>query len=202
MPRLLVAAILVIAAVFAWRYLTPLNRRPARPGRAAGRRQSGGRSRGGRRRGAPMSPVQAATATQQTVPRYLSGLGTATAANTVTVTSRVDGQLMAIHFTEGQQVKAGDLLAEIDPRPFQVQLTQAQGQLAKDQATLANARRDLARYQQLVKTNLVSRQELDTQASLVQQTEGAIKADQARSTVPNCRSPTAASLRQSTAASG
>jgi multidrug efflux system membrane fusion protein len=125
-----------------------------------------------------MSPVQAATATQQTVPRYLSGLGTATAANTVTVTSRVDGQLMAIHFTEGQQVKAGDLLAEIDPRPFQVQLTQAQGQLAKDQATLANARRDLARYQQLVKTNLVSRQELDTQASLVQQTEGAIKADQ------------------------
>ncbi|MBF4189059.1 MdtA/MuxA family multidrug efflux RND transporter periplasmic adaptor subunit, partial [Serratia ureilytica] len=132
----------------------------------------------GGRRGAAMSPVQAATATQQTVPRYLSGLGTATAANTVTVTSRVDGQLMAIHFTEGQQVKAGDLLAEIDPRPFQVQLTQAQGQLAKDQATLANARRDLARYQQLVKTNLVSRQELDTQASLVQQTEGAIKADQ------------------------
>ena len=65
-----------------------------------------------------MSPVQAATATRQTVPRYLSGLGTATAANTVTVTSRVDGQLMAIHFTEGQQVKAGDLLAEIDPRPF------------------------------------------------------------------------------------
>lgn len=125
-----------------------------------------------------MSPVQAATATRQTVPRYLSGLGTATAANTVTVTSRVDGQLMAIHFTEGQQVKAGDLLAEIDPRPFRVQLTRAQGQLAKDQATLANARRDLARYQQLVKTNLVSRQELDTQASLVQQTEGAIKADQ------------------------
>ena len=78
-----------------------------------------------------MSPVQAATATRQTVPRYLSGLGTATAANTVTVTSRVDGQLMAIHFTEGQQVKAGDLLAEIDPRPFQVQLTQAQGSWQK-----------------------------------------------------------------------
>ena len=125
-----------------------------------------------------MSPVQAATVTQQTVPRYLSGLGTATAANTVTVTSRVDGQLMAVHFTEGQQVKAGDLLVEIDPRPFEVQLTQALGQLAKDQATLANARRDLARYQQLAKTNLVSRQDLDTQLSLVQQTEGAIKADQ------------------------
>lgn len=179
MPRLLVAAILVIAAVFAWRYF---NAAQPPAGTALGAQQAGGKAGAGRaaggRRGAPMSPVQAATATQQTVPRYLSGLGTATAANTVTVTSRVDGQLMAIHFTEGQQVKAGDLLAEIDPRPFQVQLTQAQGQLAKDQATLANARRDLARYQQLVKTNLVSRQELDTQASLVQQTEGAIKADQ------------------------
>ncbi|MBH2802316.1 MdtA/MuxA family multidrug efflux RND transporter periplasmic adaptor subunit [Serratia ureilytica] len=179
MPRLLVAAILVIAAVFAWRYF---NAAQPPAGTAPGAQQAGGKAGAGRaaggRRGAPMSPVQAATATQQTVPRYLSGLGTATAANTVTVTSRVDGQLMAIHFTEGLQVKAGDLLAEIDPRPFQVQLTQAQGQLAKDQATLANARRDLARYQQLVKTNLVSRQELDTQASLVQQTEGAIKADQ------------------------
>ncbi|HGM6665081.1 TPA: MdtA/MuxA family multidrug efflux RND transporter periplasmic adaptor subunit [Serratia marcescens] len=188
MPRLLVAAILVIAAVFAWRYFNaahpPAGTAPGaqQAGTAPGAQQAGGKAGAGRaaggRRGAPMSPVQAATATQQTVPRYLSGLGTAIAANTVTVTSRVDGQLMAIHFTEGQQVKAGDLLAEIDPRPFQVQLTQAQGQLAKDQATLANARRDLARYQQLVKTNLVSRQELDTQASLVQQTEGAIKADQ------------------------
>ncbi|WP_338911341.1 MdtA/MuxA family multidrug efflux RND transporter periplasmic adaptor subunit [Serratia marcescens] len=177
--RLLAAAIAIIVAVLAWRHFSA-----AQPtaGTTPGAHQAAGKTGAGRaaggRRGAPMSPVQAATATQQSVPRYLSGLGTATAANTVTVTSRVDGQLMAIHFTEGQQVKAGDLLAEIDPRPFQVQLTQAQGQLAKDQATLANARRDLARYQQLVKTNLVSRQELDTQASLVQQTEGAIKADQ------------------------
>ena len=136
---------------------------------------------GGRhgRFGAPQAPVQAATATSESVPRYLSGLGTVTAANTVTVRSRVDGQLLAIHFQEGQQVKAGDLLAEIDPSQFKVALAQAQGQLAKDRATLANARRDLARYQQLVKTNLVSRQELDTQQSLVSETNGTIKADEA-----------------------
>lgn len=130
-------------------------------------------------RGAMRAPVQAATARSESVPRYLSGLGTVTAANTVTVRSRVDGQLMALHFEEGQQVKAGDLLAEIDPSQFQVALAQAQGQLARDQATLANAKRDLARYQQLVKTNLVSRQELDTQQALVAESAGTIKADQA-----------------------
>lgn len=102
-------------------------------------------------RAGPLAPVQAATAVEQAVPRYLTGLGTITAANTVTVRSRVDGQLMALHFQEGQQVKAGDLLAEIDPSQFKVALAQAQGQLAKDKATLANARRDLARYQQLAK---------------------------------------------------
>ncbi|WP_246764670.1 biotin/lipoyl-binding protein, partial [Cronobacter sakazakii] len=124
------------------------------------------------RMGGAQAPVQAATARSEAVPRYLTGLGTITAANTVTVRSRVDGQLMAIHFKEGQQVKAGDLLAEIDPSQFKVALAQAQGQLAKDRATLANARRDLARYQQLGKTNLVSRQELDAQQALVSETEG------------------------------
>ena len=135
------------------------------------------RGKGGRRN-MPLAPVQAATAQTQSVPQYFSGLGTVTAANTVTVRSRVDGQLMAIHFQEGQQVKAGQLLAEIDPRPFQVALTQAQGQLARDKATLANAQRDLARYQKLAKTNLVSQQELDTQRALVSETQGTIKADE------------------------
>ncbi|MGL5389497.1 MAG: MdtA/MuxA family multidrug efflux RND transporter periplasmic adaptor subunit [Serratia sp. (in: enterobacteria)] len=173
--RLLTIVIVVLAAILLWRHFSA----PQATDAALGARQAGSApANAGGRRGAPMSPVQAATAVEQSVPRFLSGLGTATAANTVTVTSRVDGQLMAIHFTEGQQVKAGDLLVEIDPRPYEVQLTQALGQLAKDQATLANAKRDLARYQQLAKTNLVSRQELDTQESLVRQTEGAIKADQ------------------------
>lgn len=126
----------------------------------------------------PLAPVQAATAESQSVPHFLSGLGTVTAASTVTVRSRVDGELMALHFQEGQQVQAGQLLAEIDPRPYQVALTQAQGQLAKDQATLANARRDLARFEKLAKTSLVSQQELDTQRSLVSETQGTIKADE------------------------
>lgn len=140
--------------------------------------QHGGGRHGGRFSGA-LAPVQAATATSEAVPRYLTGLGTITAANTVTVRSRVDGQLLALHFQEGQQVKAGDLLAEIDPSQFKVALAQAQGQLAKDNATLANARRDLSRYQQLVKTNLISRQDLDTQSALVTESLGTVKADEA-----------------------
>lgn len=136
------------------------------------------RGKGGRRN-MPMAPIQAATAQTQSVPQYFSGLGTVTAANTVTVRSRVDGQLMALHFQEGQQVEAGQLLAEIDPRPYQVALAQAQGQLARDKATLANAQRDLARYQKLAQTHLVSQQELDNQRALVSETQGTIKADEA-----------------------
>lgn len=126
-----------------------------------------------------LAPVQFATAQEKIVPRYLMGLGTVQAANVVTVTSRVEGQLMSLHFTEGQQVNAGDLLAQIDPRPFEVQLAQAEGQLAKDKATLANARLDLNRYQKLAGTKVISQQELDNQKSLVLQSEGSIKVDQA-----------------------
>ncbi|MDU6923445.1 MdtA/MuxA family multidrug efflux RND transporter periplasmic adaptor subunit [Franconibacter helveticus 513] len=168
-------AVVVIAAVLYWRHAN--NSAPAQSQASAQQRPASGGRKG--MRGAALAPVQAAAATSQTVPRYLTGLGTITAANTVTVRSRVDGQLMAIHFQEGQQVKAGDLLAEIDPSQFKVALAQAQGQLARDKATLANARRDLARYQQLSKTNLVSRQELDAQQALVSETAGTIKADEA-----------------------
>lgn len=180
--RLLLLALAVIAAVVIWRYLRPAEAPTAAPSarQEASNNSSPARSAGGGRRSAmrTLPPVQAATTRVSAVPYYLSGLGTITAANTVTVRSRVNGELMALHFQEGQQVKAGDLLAEIDPRPYQVALTQAQGQLAKDQAALANARQDLARYQQLIKTNLISRQELDAQAAQVHQAEGTVKADE------------------------
>ena len=172
------AGIIVVALAAAWYWHSQSANTAAPAGATSQTQRPTGGGRHGMRGGA-LAPVQAATAVNKAVPRYLTGLGTITAANTATVRSRVDGQLIAIHFQEGQQVKAGDLLAEIDPSQFKVALAQAQGQLAKDNATLANARRDLARYQQLVKTNLVSRQELDTQQSLVSETQGTIKADEA-----------------------
>lgn len=141
--------------------------------------QSGQAKKAGGRPSRPLAPVQFATAQEKVVPRFLSGLGTVQAANMVTVTSRVEGQLMNIYFTEGQSVKAGDLLAQIDPRPFEVQLAQAEGQLAKDKATLANARLDLTRYQKLAGTKVISQQELDNQRATVLQAEGSIKVDQA-----------------------
>jgi len=126
----------------------------------------------------PRVPVVAAEARARDVGVYLNGLGTVTPLNTVTVRTRVDGELIRVHFQEGQIVSRGDLLAEVDPRPFEAQLTQFEGQLERDQALLDNARVDLKRFQELVTTDAVPRQQLDTQASLVHQLEGTVKNDQ------------------------
>ena len=128
----------------------------------------------------PSVPVAVAPVEIKDVPVYLNGLGTVTAFNTVTVRSRVDGQLLKVAFREGQSVHQGDLLAQIDPRPFEVALDQAQGQLARDEAQLANARLDLARFEKLRQEGVISEQQFDAQRATVGQLEGSIRADRAQ----------------------
>ena len=131
-------------------------------------------------------PVVAETAHMGNMPVYLEGLGTVTAFNTVTVKPRVDGQLISVNFKEGQFVRQGDVLAQIDPRPFQVALAQAEGSLAqskgtlaKDQAALKDAQVNAERDQELFKENIIAKQQLDTQVATVGQAQGQIEADKA-----------------------
>ena len=124
-------------------------------------------------------PVQAVVVKPGDIDITLAALGTVTARNTVTVKPRVDGQLVRINFREGERVKAGEVLAEIDPRPFQAQLDQVSGQLARDQALLANARLDLERYRGLLAKDSIAKQQVDVQEAQVRQYEGVVKADQA-----------------------
>jgi multidrug efflux system membrane fusion protein len=135
----------------------------------SGRFQSGG----------PM-PVGTARVERGDMPIILTALGTVTPLATVTVKTQIAGYLMEVAFKEGQLVKKGDFLAQIDPRPYEVALAQAEGQLAKDQALLKNSEIDLARYRTLVAQNSIARQTLDTQAALVQQNRGTVQADQAQ----------------------
>jgi len=135
-------------------------------------------STGGKKGGSGAIPVVAAKARRGDIWVYITGLGSVIPIYTVTVKSRVDGQLMKIHYNEGDLVNEGDLLLEIDPRPFQVQLEQAEGQLIRDQAMLNNARVDLDRYQKLLAQNAIPEQQLATQQATVAQSEGVVRTDQ------------------------
>src|SRR5580658_3423805 len=138
-------------------------------------------SKGGRGPGAArLVPVVASEVRRGDMPIYLDGLGSVSAFNTVTIRTRVDGELINVAFKEGDFVKQGDLLVEIDPRPFNVQLEIAQAQKAHDEALLANARLDLARYNTLVTQDAVPKQQLDTQLAAVAQYEATVKSDQAQ----------------------
>jgi membrane fusion protein, multidrug efflux system len=128
---------------------------------------------------APAIPVRATLVERADVPVFLSGLGTVQAFNSVLIKSRVDGQIIKINFTEGKDVRAGDILAEIDPAPFEAALAQAQATKLKDQAQLENARLDLERASRLAATNAISKQQLDTARALVAQLDATVKADQA-----------------------
>ncbi|WP_158747384.1 efflux RND transporter periplasmic adaptor subunit [Acidisphaera sp. L21] len=147
-----------------------------------GSEQAARGGRGGRRRGAAGDPIPVliTTATTTDVPVYLDALGTVQAFNTVTVKAMIDGPLVEVRFKEGQDVRTGDVLAKIDARPYQAALDQAVAKKAQDDATLANARVDLVRYQKLAATAYTSAQTSDTQKSTVAQTEALVRQDQAQ----------------------
>ncbi|KVG61749.1 MdtA/MuxA family multidrug efflux RND transporter periplasmic adaptor subunit [Burkholderia pseudomultivorans] len=177
-----VLAVVVIGGLLWWH---PWSRtsagKPAAGGAASGAAAGGGhRGRGGPAAMANVpQPVQVAPATKGEMPIVLSALGTVTPLANVTVRTQLSGYLQSVAFQEGQIVRKGDVLAQIDPRPYQVALENAEGTLARDQALLATARLDLKRYQTLLSQDSIASQTVDTQASLVKQYEGTVKTDQA-----------------------
>lgn len=146
---------------------------------AGGSKAAAGKGKGRGKGGDRPTPVVAAAAKTGDVDVFIAGLGTVTPVATVVVKSRIDGQLMRVLFKEGQIVRAGELLAEIDARPYQVQLATAEGQMARDQALLKNAMIDAERYRVLLKQDSIAKQQVDTQEALVRQYEATVKIDQA-----------------------
>src|SRR5580704_1965770 len=168
-----------IAGYAVWRAGQPAPVQQGGGGGGGGRGGGGGGFGGGRGAGLGPVPVVVTKVGRSSIPVILNGLGNVTAYYTVTVKSRVDGQLMKLDFNEGDLVKEGQVLCEIDPRPYQVQLDIAVATLAHDQALLDNAKVDQKRYVELVKTDAIPGQQLDTQKALVAQYEGTIKQDNA-----------------------
>ncbi|TDY26132.1 multidrug efflux system membrane fusion protein [Paraburkholderia sp. BL6665CI2N2] len=174
----LIIAALVILGVVLWRW------HPwGSPGGAASAGDASGARAGRAGRGAAMGnmpqPVHVAAATQGEMPVVLTALGTVTPLANVTVLPQLSGVLQDVYFKEGQMVRKGDVLAQIDPRPYQISLDNAQGTLARDEALLQTARLDLKRYQTLLSQDSIASQQVDTQASLVRQYEGTVKSDKA-----------------------
>jgi multidrug efflux system membrane fusion protein len=171
--------VLGLAAVGIWYYRGGRSKTQAENSRASAPGGPGGYGQNGAPGFNPIVPVVVATAQHGDVPIYFTGLGTVTAYNTVTVHSRVDGQLISVAFKEGQFVHQGDVLAQIDPRPFQVILEQAEGALAKDQAQRKDAEANFERFKLLFAEGVIPKQQLDTQQAQVGQFDGSIKTDQA-----------------------
>ena len=188
---LMVAVVLVVAAVVWWFpdiQHTWMRANGATPneqgaGKAGDKGKWSGSGRPGNKDtpggGGKPTPVSVGEVKQMDIRQTVDALGTMTALNTAVVRAKVDGELKAVRFSEGQWVQAGQLLAEIDARPFEAQLNQAQGQLARDTAQLKNAQLDLQRYQDLLSKDAIARQQVETQAALVSQWQGTVQADQA-----------------------
>jgi multidrug efflux system membrane fusion protein len=168
----LVAAIAALGGAYYWNQRPPADPSVAAAGKPALSARGGAGNR--------PQPVSVAEVKRADVPIWVSAVGTAVPRNLITVHTRVDGELMKLPFSEGQMVKKGQLLAEIDPRSYQAQLDQANGQLARDAALLENAKMDLARYRDLWAKDSIAKQQLDTQDALVRQYQGTVENDRAQ----------------------
>ncbi len=178
---LILASVAGVAALGWWQYQTHTGQGASAPAASAGAGGPGAGGAGGKRfgggSGSGSQPVSVQEVRRQDMRVSVSAIGSLAAANTAIVRTQVSGTLQSIQFREGQQVKAGQLLAQIDPRSFQAQVSQAEGALARDAAQLENARIDLTRYQDLFSKDAIPRQQLDTQQALVRQLEGSVHMD-------------------------